>query len=167
MRYFTVLVLLTVFGCDSSSQQEIESTVDSDTGSLRFFQIESTSIAMGCPSMGLVPIEVSQEPGLYYFPAGALSKATGPKRDENIIDVDSMVVYVVDATRKGRFDKEYHRLANTVNYDMHKMSKLHAELEKRVGVRIGFYWLSDFFPGTEVLEEARYRVSKVVMKKAL
>ena len=106
------------------------------------FDLRSTAMAIGDPTIKLAVVPVQLSPGKYHLLPGALRRP-GILGRGVVVETESMVVYVMDATLATLFDVAFHEMGRTVSYNMAEMQKLHPELERRVGASVGFYWVGD------------------------
>jgi|688.fasta_scaffold159125_3 hypothetical protein len=107
------------------------------------FTLETGSIAIGDPVMGLARYSVSLPPGRYELEAGALVQVNGidvEKDNAPSINLDGPYIYVLDAAKVQQFEIAFHEIGNECSYMMLEMQNRHHELEKRTGTLIGFYW---------------------------
>jgi hypothetical protein len=112
------------------------------------FELQSRRIAVGDPVMGLRKYDVKLKAGLYSLEKGCLVKAKG-FRQESRISLDSVYLYVLDATHEERFTAWFHQMGNACSYNMTEMQNRHRELEEMLGVRVGFYWTGELSDGWE------------------
>jgi hypothetical protein len=106
------------------------------------FALSSGTVAIGDPTMGLVEVAVSLPPGSYRLVRGALRRPASSE-ERPLVDTETMVVYAMDATVAERFEEVFHRMAETVSYDMSEMLTLHDKLQSEVGETVGFYWVGE------------------------
>lgn len=119
------------------------------------FELQSERLAIGDPVMGMVHYDLSgSTPGLYSLRSGCLVKPKQGSQGKKVT-LDSVYLYVVDASHEEAFTKTFHRLGNACAYNMAEMQKRHADLEKEVGVQVGFYWVGEL---SGVWEEGSYEL---------
>ncbi len=128
------------------------------------FTLETDSISIGDPAMGLARYSVSLAPGRYTLDAGALKPVDEADAIEGSvprIDLDGPYLYVLDTSKTEQFEAAFHQLGNECSYNLMVMQSRHEELESKVGSQIGFYWEADVAgtnrEGTYMLDIAKVR----------
>jgi hypothetical protein len=119
------------------------------------FELQSGRIAIGDPVMGMIHYELHGfMPGLYSLKKGCLVK---PKQGDQgkTFSLDSCYLYVVDVSHEGAFTDTFHRFGNACYYNMDQMHQHHSDLERELGVRVGFYWSGDL---SGVWDEGSYEL---------
>lgn len=107
------------------------------------FTLETGSVAIGDPVMGLARYSVSLSPGRYALEMGALKQIDGTESEENrlpLIDLDGPCIYILDASKIEQFETAFHEVGKECSYMMMEMQNRHKEIEQKTGAQIGFYW---------------------------
>jgi hypothetical protein len=102
------------------------------------FDIQTGSIAIGDPTMGLVTYDLGLPPGRYRCDPGALRRPT-PK-DAQTISLDGSYLFVVDAVLADKFLGWYNRVFNECGFVIPRVAMRLDEAAKAVGAEVGFYW---------------------------
>ncbi len=128
------------------------------------FTLETGSIAIGDPVMGLARYPVSLPPGCYVLEPGALKHVIAADSDETslpLVDLDGPYVYVLDASKCEQFETAFHEVGNECSYMMMEMQNRHQDIERKTGTQIGFYWEEELAgenrEGKYVLDTAKIR----------
>src|SRR5262245_61223805 len=91
------------------------------------FELQSGQIAIGDPVMGMVHYDLSGfSPGLYSLRIGCLVKPKVGSQATKMI-LDSVYLYVLDASHEEDFTKAFHRLGNECAYNMAEIQKRHSD----------------------------------------
>ena len=102
------------------------------------FHIETGTVAIGDPAMGLAEFALRLPPGDYRLAVGALCESSEPEKAA--IRLDGPYLFVVDAASKGRFEECFHELFEECGYAIPDLVERLDELSSRVGRKVGFYW---------------------------
>jgi hypothetical protein len=126
------------------------------------FELKSERIAIGDPCMEMVHYDLSGFiPGLYSLEKGCLIKATSDDQGEKI-SLDLPCLYVVDASNEEAFKEAFHRFGLACSYNMDEMQKRHSELERELGLLVGFYWEGEL---SGVWAEGSYKLDVSQIKR--
>src|SRR5262245_39912707 len=104
----------------------------------RGFDIQTGSVAIGDPTMGLVTYDLRLAPGRYRCDPGALRRATA--KDTQTITLDGPYLFVVDAALTDGFLEWYHRTFEECGFVIPKVAMRLEEAAKALGAEVGFYW---------------------------
>src|SRR5262249_33753940 len=104
----------------------------------RGFDIQTGSIAIGDPAMGMVRFDVGLPRGRYCCHRGALRETTD--EDGQAIRLNGPFVFVVDAALVERFLEWFHRTFNECRFVIPKVAMRLDEVAAELGAKVGFYW---------------------------
>jgi hypothetical protein len=104
----------------------------------RGFDIQTGSVAIGDPTMGLVTYNLRLSAGRYRCDPGSLRRPT--EMDAQTITLDGPYLFVVDAALTDRFLEWYHRTLNECGFEIPKVAMRLDEAAKALGAEVGFYW---------------------------
>jgi hypothetical protein len=104
----------------------------------RDFDVQTGSIAIGDPAMGLVTFALHLPPGRYCCNPGALRPATA--EDLQTISLDGPFLFVVDAALSNQFLEWFHRTFNECGFVIPKVAMRLDEAATALGAEVGFYW---------------------------
>jgi hypothetical protein len=120
---------------------ETTQSSDPDKESLdHVFDLESGTLAIGDPAMGLARYPLRLAPGAYRLGSQAFQLNAGDNEPAPLISLDSPCVYALDAAHLAKFKEWYHRVGNECNYMALTLAERLPEFESAVGARVGFYW---------------------------
>jgi hypothetical protein len=148
-------IVLCLAGCGHSGQQA------SDDGgkTMDTFTVTGSSIYVGDPTIGMVKYAIDLPAGEYTLSKWALV----PSKGGDAIDTETMVIYVVDSSKGSEFEDAYHQIGNECDYNMMQMEQRHQEIERALGVRVGFYWVSELSGSGE---EGTFQLDRTKIEKA-
>lgn len=104
----------------------------------RGFDIQTGSVAIGDPTMGLVTYELCLPLGHYRCDPGALRVPTA--KDAQTIALDGPYLFVVDAALTDRFLEWYHHTFNECGFVIPRVVMRLDEAAKALDAEVGFYW---------------------------
>lgn len=104
----------------------------------RDFDIQTGSIAIGDPTMGLVTFNLRLPVGRYRCDPGTLRRPT--EKDAQTVTLDGPYLFVVDAALAEKFLKWYHRTLSECGFVIPKLAMRLGEAAKFLGAEVGFYW---------------------------
>lgn len=127
------------------------------------FTIMTEKIAIGDPVMGLATYDINDvESGEYTLIKNALIPLEIDIEKEKIIDLDSQYFYVIDKSKEADFVNLFHKIGGECSYNMMTMEQKHEDIEKELGVSIGFFWTCDI---VDESPQGRYFLDKKKIKK--
>ena len=107
------------------------------------FTLQTGTLAVGDPTMGLVSFSLALPTGDYLLGPQALRRVADespPDTTRPFISLDSPCLFALDATHAEDFLAWYHRAGNECGYMAHVLAEKVVKFEVDAGVRVGFYW---------------------------
>lgn len=103
------------------------------------FTTSSRCVSIGDPTMGLVNVTLPEN-GTFKLLPGCLIESTD---EDEVIDLDSPGLFVVDSKDREEFENWYHEIGNETSYVIPVITQRLNEIEERIGGKVAFNWEED------------------------